>query len=172
MMKPRSLTIGLLLVTVTLCPAAEGARSEAAGMLLSVPPDGQRWEDRADQSGPELYSWDAGGPRIGALALRITEPPELEFVEGRPARAAALIDYLEEIVAESYTGIESPAGPFYFGDDGPLVVSLEFVSGKRYYREYLVWDEAKLYNLTIWCRSGLQEGLAGMLDALLAGFRW
>ncbi|MBD3400492.1 MAG: hypothetical protein GF399_09185 [Candidatus Coatesbacteria bacterium] len=172
MMKPRALTIGLLLVTVTLCLAEEGVRSEAAGMLLSAPPDGRRWEDRGDVNGPELYSWDAGGPRIGALALRIAEPPELGFVEGRQAGASVLLDYLERIVEESYTEVEDPAGPYYFGDDGPLVVSLEFVSGKRYYREYLIWDDSKLYNLTIWCRSGLQEGLAGMLDALLAGFRW
>ena len=141
-------------------------------MLLGVPSDGQRWEDRADENGPELYSWDVGGPRIGALALRISPPDELEFVESRETRASALLDYLMEIVEESYSEIEDTAGPYYFGDEGPLVVSLEFVSGRRFYREYLVWDPPDLFNLTLWCRSGLQEGLSGMLDAMLAGFRW
>jgi len=165
----RTALICLLALSIA---TAETMVSEAAGMRLTAPNDGADWRDRADENGPELYSADLGGPRAGARALRLTPPDELGFVEGRAAQADVLSDYLALVVQESYTEIAEPAGPYYFGDDGPLVLSLEFRSGDRHIREHLIWDPPRLYNLTLWCRQSLARTLSGVLDALLAGFRW
>ncbi len=162
----------LLAVTLGVTPASgEEVRSEWAGMLLTPPPDGETWEDTGDETGPTLVSRDLGGERVGARAVELETPGELVGMD-RTAQADHLLGYLDEIISASYGLVTEMAGPFYFGDEGPLVVSWEFFAEDRYNREYLIWDSARLLNLTIWCRAGLAGGLDGAMNALLARFRW
>lgn len=162
----------LLAVALGATPVSGGeVRSEWAGMLLTTPPDGETWEDTGDETGPALISHDFGGERIGALAVELEAPVELAGMD-RTAQADHLILYLEEIIGASYGLVARMEGPFYFGDEGPLLVSWEFFAEDRYNREYLIWDSRRLVNLTIWCRAGLAGGLDGAMNAILAQFRW
>jgi hypothetical protein len=162
----------LVAATLAAAPAAgEEVRSERAGMLLVSPDDGGDWEDAGDEDGPALVSRDIGGRRLGARAVELESPAGLEGLD-RPGQAEYLVGYLEEIIENSYGPVKEPEGPFYFGDEGPLVVSWEFLALGRHNREYLVWDSVRLLNLTIWCRAGLADGLEDDMNALLARFRW
>ena len=161
-----------LLAAFGIVSAVSGAvLSEWAGMLLSPPGDGGNWVDDGDENGPALISRDLGGERIGARAVELAAPEEL-FRMDRAAQADHLSDRLDEIITASYGLVTGMKGPFYFGDEGPLVVSWEFFAEDRYNREFLIWDGVRLINLRIWCRAGLADGLDGAMNAILARFRW
>jgi hypothetical protein len=166
------LTVLVLAAALATTPATGGeVFSERAGMLLVPPADGEVWTDEGDEDGPALVSRDLGGERLGARAVEL-EPPEGLAAMDRLGQAEYLIGYLDEIIGASYGLVGGLEGPFYFGDEGPLVVSWEFDALERHNREYLIWDSTRLLNLTIWCRAGLAGGLEGAMNALLAQFRW
>ncbi|MCK4593690.1 hypothetical protein KAU45_04260 [bacterium] len=168
----RSVVGVLLAATLGLTSVVRGeVRSEWAGMLLTPVSDGETWEDAGDETGPALVSRDLGGERLGAWAVELEPPEDLAGMD-RTAQADYLLGYLDDIIGASYGLVTKMEGPFYFGDEGPLVVSWEFFAGDRYNREYLIWDSERLVNLTIWCRAGLAGGLEGAMNALLAQFRW
>jgi hypothetical protein len=150
--------------------AAGGVTSEGAGMLL-VSPEGDGWSDEGDADGPVLVCRDLAGERIGARAVELEPPAELDRLD-RTAQAGRLAAFLDELIAEGYDSVSRMTGPYYYGDEGPLVVSREFYADGCLVREYLVWDSERLLNLTLWCRAELSDALAGEMDALLAGFRW
>ncbi|MCD4733198.1 hypothetical protein K8R78_03045 [bacterium] len=173
-MKPQYLLLPLLLILFSTVPAAL-VYSDYAEMLLTSIDNGMDWKDRGDADGPALVASDFGGEKIGARAIDINLPDGLTGQSpdnNRGEQTSLLLELLDEMVSNSYGLVRDADGPFNHGDAGAIVVSIEFYDESRFYREYLIWDGDRLLNLTLWCQAGQVEGLSGILDDILGGFRW
>ena len=167
--------LSLLLLVLVVAASAAVMYSDYGDMLLTSIDNGMDWEDRGDANGPALIASDFGGENAGARAIDITVPDGLVGQSpdyDRSDQSSLLLELLDEVVSNSYGLVRDADGPFNHGDAGAIVVSLEFYTESRFYREYLIWDGNRLLNLTLWCRAGLAESLTGTLDGLLSSFRW